>query len=75
MEMTDNSALLLGKLMRSVTAEKNDGLAVLLTLETEENVQELFTWCKGLEKDPTWQECFDKAVEIRMKNGPDPEDD
>ena len=75
MEMTDSSARLLGKLMCSIKAEKENGLAVLLTLETEDNAREFFAWCKAQKKEPTPRECFEQAVKIRMKNGPDPEEE
>ncbi len=71
--MTNDSAHFLGRLMGSIKAKDEDVIAVGLTLETEENVQEFFQWCRSLEKEPTAQECFEKAAEIRMKNGPDPE--
>ncbi len=60
--------------MRGIKATDEDGIAVLLLLETEENAQEFFAWCRSLEKDPTWQECFEKAWKIREENGPDPEE-
>ncbi len=64
MEMTDNSARLLGRMMGKLKATDEDGLAVLLTLGTEENAQEFFAWRRSLKSDPTPQECFEKAVEI-----------
>lgn len=65
MDMTDNSARLVGKLMGSIKATDEDAVAVGLTLDTEENAQEFFAWCRNLTQDPTPQECFEKAVEIR----------
>ncbi len=74
MDMTDNSARLVGKLMRSIKATGEDAVAVGLLLLTEENAQEFFAWRRSLEKAPTWQECFEKAWKIREENGPDSEE-
>lgn len=74
MKMEKGSAGLIGRVMRRVKGTQEDAVAAVLTLETEENAQEFFQWCKGLKQDPTPQECFEKAVEIRMANGPDPEE-
>lgn len=74
MELTETSARKLARVMGSINASREDGIAVLLTLGTEKNAQEFFAWCRSLEKDPTWQECFDKAWKIREENGPDPEE-
>lgn len=74
MEMTEMSVRQLARMMRGIESETENGLAILLVLETEENAQEFFAWCKGMEKEPTPQECFEKALEIRMENGPDPEE-
>ncbi len=75
MDMEDNSARLVGKLMGSLNATDEDAIAVGLTLGTEENAQRFFQWCRSLTEDPTPQECFEKAVEIRMTWGPDPEEE
>lgn len=50
--------------MRSIKATDEDIVAMVLTLGTEENTQEFFRWCRTLKKDPTPQECFEKALEI-----------
>ena len=64
MEMTEASAQKLARLMKRIEASREDGIAVLLALETEENVQAFFTWVKSLDGDPNYQECFEKAIEI-----------
>ncbi len=64
MKITENSARFLGRLMGSIQASDEDGIAVLLTLGTEENAQEFFAWCRSLTEDPTPRECFEKAVDI-----------
>ncbi len=74
MKITDNSALTIGKLMGRIQATDADAVVVGLTLETEENAQEFFTWYKSLTEDPTPQACFEKAVEIWEANGPWPEE-
>ena len=73
MEMTDESARAVGRLMRQVKATNEEAIVVGLTLETEENTQEFFAWCRSQEQEPTWRACFEKAVEIRMENGPESE--
>ena len=73
-EITDDSAQLIGRLMGSIKGTKKDAAAIVLTLGTEENVQEFFAWCRSLTEDPTPQACFEKAVEIREANGPWPEE-
>ncbi len=65
MRPSKNSARLIGQVLRSVQGTQEDAVAVGLTLETEENAQEFFAWCRSLTQDPTPQECFEKAVEIR----------
>lgn len=74
MKITENSARLIGKAMGSIRATDEDAVAVGLTLGTEENAREFFTWCKNRTTDPTPQECFEKAVAIREANGPWPEE-
>ncbi len=74
MEMRDNSARLVGRLTGSIKGTKEDAAAIVLTLGTEENAQEFFTWCKSLTEDPTPQACFEKAWDLREANGPWPEE-
>ncbi len=75
MKITDDSVRKLRRVMGSIKASTEDGIAVLLLLETEENFQRFLAWCRSLTEDPTPQECFEKAVEIRMTWGPDPEEE
>ena len=74
MKITDNSARLVGRLTGSIKGTKEDAAAIVLTLETEENAQEFFAWCRSLTEDPTPHACFEKAVEIWEANGPWPEE-
>ena len=74
MKITDDSAWMIGRILRSVKGTQEDAVAVGLTLGTEENAQEFFAWCRSLTEDPTPQACFEKAVEIREANGPWPEE-
>ena len=64
MRMSESSARLIGKALRSINGTQEDAVAVGLTLGTEENAQEFFAWCQSLTRDPTPQECFEKATEI-----------
>ena len=64
----------LAQVLRGIQTPTEDGIAVLLTLETVENIQEFLTWFESLDKDPTPQACFEKAVEIWEANGPWPEE-
>ena len=64
----------LGQVLGRMQTPTEDGIAVLLTLETAENIQEFLTWIESLDKTPTPQACFEKAVEIREANGPWPEE-
>ncbi len=74
MGMTENSARLIGRVLRCVKGTQEDAVAVGLTLETEENAQEFFAWCKSLTEDPTPQACVEKAWDLREANGPWPEE-
>lgn len=64
MKRTEASVRMLGRLMRSMDMTQEDGMVVLLLLETEEDMQEFLMWFKNLSKAPTGQECFEKALEI-----------
>ena len=74
MKITNDSALTIGRLMGRIKATNEEAVAVGLTLETEENAQEFFTWYKSLPEDPTPQACFEKAWDLREANGPWPEE-
>lgn len=74
MEITDDSAWMIGRLMGRIQATDADAVVVGLTLETEENAQEFFAWCRSLTEDPTPQACVEKAIEIWEANGPWPKE-
>ena len=74
MEKAQALARRLGQVLGRAQTPTEDGIAVLLTLETEENFQEFLTWLESLGKTPTPQACFEKAIEIWEANGPWPEE-
>lgn len=75
MKRTEASIRALGRLMGGMEVSREDGMVVLLLLETEEDMQRFLLWLKSQSKNPTGQECFEKAVEISgLMEEPEAED-